>query len=322
MRRISILVLVMLLGQASLSAQELFIHNAPASVLPKGAWTVRTMTNLYREDGYTRLWQGLEVMYGVSKSFEVGLTMGISNHNHPSLVSELFNEDDPNHDHSGHQHGIGGTDAATGNPEHVHPMQFTGARLYSQFKFLNLDGPNRHLRMASYHIISANRTAHNFSEPNLLHRNAGLGAGLIMTGLYKKAAASLRVGGILPFGYREKSPNRYFRSGRAIEYALSLGYLLYPRSYRSYRQLNLNLYMEFMGKVHTESVIYEGTTRHLPYRFPELTIGRYLELRPGIQAILGSRYRLSLSTALPIWRRSWIMEYPQLQVNFLWLILR
>lgn len=284
------------------------------------------MSNFYREDDFNRYWQGLKVSYGLTHKFEIGITGGASNHNHPGLVSELFQNTDPNHDHNSHNHNSGdpgadSTDQAT-NPEHQHRMEFTGLQLYTQYRFFNRDGPKRHFRIATYQTLSSNFTTHNFAEPNLLHRTAGIGGGLIFTGLYKQMAASARVGGILPFGFREKDSDRYFRSGNALDYALSLGYLLYPRSYKGYDQLNINLYAEFMGKWYGAATIYEGSVFRYPWKYPSLNRNTYLEARPGIQFIFKSKVRVGVSTALPVFSRSYAMEYPQIQLNVLWLILR
>lgn len=321
MKRLLLFTICCWLWASSAIGQELFIHNKPASVLPGGSWVLQSVSHFYKEDGFLRNYEGLSVGHGINRFWELTLSAGISNHNHPVLVSELFREEDPNHDHNGHNHGTTGTDGAP-NLEHNHPYRFTGLRLYSQFKFLNIDGPNRHFRMAAYQVISGNRTTHNFAEPNLMHRNAGLGAGFIATGLWKRTAVSLRSGFVMPFGFKEKNSNRYFRSGNALDYALSVGYLVYPKKYTNYKQLNINFYLEFMGKIHGEARIKEGNRLYYSGNYPELRKGSYLEARPGIQFILQSRVRLGLSSALPLLGRTETMEYPQFQVNALWLILK
>jgi len=312
-------------------AQELFLHNQPASVLPSGAFALKSMTNWYPQDGESRVWQGMKLGYGVTSKFELGLTAGFSNHNHPALVSDLFINSDPDdldHDHSAHGHSGHGhfadseEEAAEDKDEYSHPYAFNGFQLYAQYRFFNRDGPKRHFRMAGYGIASSNFTTHNFSEPNLLHRTGGFGAGVITTGLYNRMALSLKLGGILPLGYREADTDRYFRAGNALDYSLSFGYLLYPAKYKSYNQLNINLYTEFMGNWHGAAKITEAGAPRASWFFPATDENAYLEARPGIQFIFRSKVRLGLSGAFPLISRSYAMEYPQVQLNIFWLILR
>lgn len=318
-KRFSILLLC-LFGFLVIQAQELFIHNTPASVLPKDAFTIRTTSGIYGEDGLVRFRQAMRIAYGISSTWRVSLEGSFSNHTHPGLVDELFSTgEEVDHSHHGHQHTV--TESSV-NPQHIHPFKFNGLVLQSQYRFFTHDGPNQHFRAATYQIASLNPTSHNFAEPNLLHRNSGFATGLIGTWLYKKFAASLKAGGIYALPYREKSRDRLFRSGKAMEYALSLGYLAYPHKYKSYKQLNINLYAEFMGSVYGQATIREGVA-NFPSNAREETIrGAYLDFRPGLQFILGSKFRIDMSTALPFIGRSLTTEYPRFQLNLQYLFFR
>jgi len=303
MRCLFILSFSFFLTSAS-QAQELFIQNEPASVLPKSSIAFRSIHQFYTEDGVLRSRQALRITRGMTAKWEIGLEAGISNHNHPNLVSELYTDGDLDHDHSHH----GGGEV---NAEHVHPSTFTGFNLYSQYRFYTQDGPNEHLRAAAYGMLSSNRTTHHYAEPNLLHRNAGASAGLILTWLKDKFAASGRLGGIVPFGYSPKDSDRYFRSGNAMDYALSLGYLLYPRKYKGYQQTNVNLYLEFMGRAFQQARIRDEIRWYPALNSDETHPGAYLDVNPGIQLILDSRFRIDFSTAFPLINRSMAMDYPQ-----------
>lgn len=294
---------LLLLMSFSGMSQELFIHNEPASVLPKSSLAFRSIHQFYKEDGLLRSRQALRVTRGMTAKWELGIEAGLSNHNHPNLVSELYDDGDLDHDHD-----HGGDNV---NVEHIHPTSFTGFTLYSQYRFFTDDGPNQHLRAAVYGILSTNRTTHNYAEPNLYHRNAGLSSGLILTWLKKRFAASGRLGGIVPFGFSPKENNRYFRSGNALGYSLSLGYLAYPRKYQSYKQVNINFYLELMGKAFQQARIRDEIRWYPALAEDETSPGGYLDINPGVQFILDSRFRIDISTGFPLISRSMAMDYPQ-----------
>lgn len=295
------------------AAQELFIMNEPASVLPKDGLALRSISHFYKEDGFTRFRQSFRFTYGISAKWELGMEFGGSNHNHPGLVSELFADGDLDH-----QHGPVDPDGGVVE-EHNHPFKITGALIYSQYRFWTSDGPNTHLRAATYQIFSSNWTSHNFAEPNLYHRNAGFGGGFIFTWLRKRFAASARLGGIAPLGYYERDTERYFRSGNAVDYSLSLGYLTFPRKYKDYDNVNINLYAEFMGKWFQSAWLRDDYRWYPTTTFSETDTGAYLDVRPGIQAIFKSRFRVETAVALPFLGRSLSMEYPQVQINLQYL---
>jgi hypothetical protein len=76
---------------------------------------------------------------------------------------------------------------------------------------------------------------------------------------------------------KDKLPD--YLPANAVNYSLSAGYLVLPRSYRSYEQTNLNLYVELLGKANTD-----GVSR-----------SQYLDIAPAIQFIFNSVTRLDLS---------------------------
>ena len=70
-----------------------------------------------------------------------------------------------------------------------------------------------------------------------------------------------------------------FFSRNALNYSLSAGYLLLPRTYKSYKQTNLNLYVELLGKSNLDQ-----------YRR-----NYYVDVAPAVQLIFNSTTRLDLS---------------------------
>jgi len=68
-----------------------------------------------------------------------------------------------------------------------------------------------------------------------------------------------------------------------IQNSISAGYLLFPRKYKSYKQTNFNLYLEYL----TNTIL----TKDYPDRYNKFSS----TLAPGIQFIIMSRSRLDFS---------------------------
>jgi hypothetical protein len=68
----------------------------------------------------------------------------------------------------------------------------------------------------------------------------------------------------------------------AVAYSLSAGYLLLPKSYTSYKQVNVNVYAELLGKSNP------GYAQS------------YLDVAPAVQFIFNSVCRLDLSYRAPL----------------------
>jgi hypothetical protein len=68
-------------------------------------------------------------------------------------------------------------------------------------------------------------------------------------------------------------PERLYRS---VNYSLSAGYLLLPREYKSYDQLNMNIYAELLGQRTLDRKTF------------------YLDLAPSVQFIFNSNSKLNL----------------------------
>lgn len=293
-----LLLLSLLLGQGSYS-QELFIRTEPASNLPKGVIGVRGIAEYYQEGDVMRSMYALRALYGVNSKLTVWLQANISDHHDSKLPEDLINDEGGiNHTH----------DIATTEP---YPMIFNGFHAYAKYLFLKSDQQNRHFRMAAYGEASSSLTAHDEAEPNFMDDNAGLGAGIVATQLIKRFAASLTVGGMLPLRYVEKDRDIRLYYGRAINYSLSLGYLLLPFAYKNYEQTNLNLYLEFLGRANERAEIYIGEDRVLIGEdTPALRAGNYIEVHPGVQLILNSTTRIDFGMGFRMKNRSYRHPYP------------
>jgi hypothetical protein len=70
----------------------------------------------------------------------------------------------------------------------------------------------------------------------------------------------------------------------SLGYTLSSGLLVYPKSYRSYKQTNVNVYLEFLGKSNL------GKKEHV------------LDAAPALQFIINSNFRIDVSQRVQLWK--------------------
>ena len=107
---------------------------------------------------------------------------------------------------------------------------------------------------------------------------SGLQVGLIATQLWHKLAVSGTVSHtqVLDESRTDKIlyvPERIYQ---VMNYSASAGYLLLPREYTDYKQLNINLYTELLAQ--------QALDRS----------GYYIDLAPAIQVIFGSNTKLNV----------------------------
>lgn len=302
-----IVFILILLSPGRLQAQELFPLSEPASNMPKGTWGVRLFSEGYHEVNQWRNMTGLRLMYGVTPRLSVYLTGIASNHHGKKMPVEFPFHNTP--ERGAH-----------------YPYKFNGAHLYAKYRFLSKDAENSHFRMAVYGEGTYVNTTHHETEPDLeMGDNKGLGAGLLTTYLKDKFAVSLTAGAIFPVVYEGKSPDPIeslpdvpvrVQYGKALCYSLSFGYLLFPRKYANYDQVNVNLYLEFHGKAFQAAKvdIFAGQPNEYfleQSRYPAaLQKGYYVDVSPGIQVILKSNLRIDFSTTFSSLGISYARLYP------------
>jgi len=154
--------------------------------------------------------------------------------------------------------------------------------VYAKYRFLSVDSVQRHFRGAAFVKASLIDNPVMNQEINLEGDNSALQAGVIFTQLLHKLALSASASYIRGFDNLHNAvPNGFARNAAA--YSLSAGYLLLPKTYTDYDQLNVNLYVEFLGKANPGS----GQS--------------YLDAAPGIQFIVNSNTRFDLSFRTPLW---------------------
>jgi len=235
MRRIFCLMLLACLA-GGIKAQELYVNTEPASNMAAKAIGLRLNADFVPLDGRTGLRMSPEVMFGFSRYLMV----------HANLYGSSYYQND---------------------------FKFEGASIYAKYRFLALDQPQSHFRMAGYGRVSLINDPLPYSEINLQGDNSGIMGGLVMTQLLHKLALSATsdISHAVNNVSNPLSPN----PGRnQVGYTFSAGYLLLPKNYTDYKQTNLNIYTEFIGKSSLDGK------------------GSYLDIAPAVQLIFNSTTRV------------------------------
>jgi hypothetical protein len=223
------------------SAQELYMFTNPASNIPAKSLVLKAMGKTMES------YHNLEREYRFSPECQVGINKRLMVAGGLSFSDMFFEKG----------------------------QRFESFRVYSKYRFLSKDDIHRHFRMAVHATYSWSRNPLVYQEMNLEGDNRGLQTGVIATGLVNKLAVS---GGIsyMQLLHDQRKINFGFPfSNQALTYNLSMGYLLFPFSYKSYQQVNVNLYCELLGQRNTD-----------------LNVG-FMDVAPAIQFILASRMRIN-----------------------------
>jgi hypothetical protein len=281
-------------------AQELFPNAEPASNVPKGVLRIKLENEIFTEITQLRLQQGYSFIYGFSAKISLEQALSFSNHHDLSLPYNFIYYN-PATD------GLQTNGYVYGQP---HPFWFENYSAKLKYRFLCLDSYQEHFRMAAYLQLAGGNEPHLEAEPDLVGDNSGAGTGLIATYLIHKFAASFTVGYIIPYQFQQVDSSISIKYSNAINYSLSFGYLLLPRTYKNYKQVNINLYMEFMGEAYGAAFISKKGEAVFTGYAPSLAKGSYLEARPGVQFIFASNTTISFSPAYPLIHHSYTKLYP------------
>lgn len=224
----------------SVQAQELFVYTEPASNMPAKTVGIRASNWIMQDDYANKINYHFipEIMWGANKHLMLHVEGYFSNR-------------------------TGGFAAE-------------GAGLYAKYRFLSMDKVNRHFRMAAFVRATSNNGDIHQEEIMTNGHNTGYQLGLIGTQLLHKTAISGTAyyehavdnqgGHELPVSY----------AANAVNYSLSIGRLILPRSYKGYKQTNLNLMAELIGQSQTDN------GKH------------YLDIAPSIQLIFNSQTRVDI----------------------------
>lgn len=276
----------------ALNAQELFPQSEPASNISKEVLGIRMVNEGYQEINQFRTQQSLRLMFGITSKWMITGSLILSNRHDSILSSDFF------------------TDGIKKGKKYQY--QAGCVNINVKYRFFSLDGEKSHFRMAAYFERADDKQPHIQAEPSLMLGNGGTGGGLIITKLHQRFAISTTIGGIFPNKYSSEKNDSLIeiKYGKALNYSLSLGFLCLPVKYKNYKQLNVNVYAEFIGKSYNQANIYVNGEKKSIDHIPELKKGNYIELRPSVQFIFNSNLRIDLSIATPFINRSFLRNYP------------
>lgn len=238
--RIFYIVLALLLTQ-SIFSQELFVVTDPASNAPANSLAVKLGNSLFKEkfeNGYNYHLMP-EITYGLNKNLMFRGTAFISNREN-NWVAE-------------------------------------GGSLYSKYRFYSEDDLNSHFRMAAFGRYSFNNSDIHQEQIETMGHNSGYEVGLVATKLIHKVAisSSLSFEKALDNTSKNSFPNEL--GSTATNYTLSIGKLMYPKKYTSFKQTNINLMLEFLGQTINEN----GHSS--------------IDVVPAVQFIINSQARIDLA---------------------------
>lgn len=180
-------------------------------------------------------------------------------------------------------------------------QRFEGGSFYGKYRFFSVDTVQSHFRGAVFGKVALSRNTFTTQEIALEGDNTGLQGGVVFTRLIHKLALSGSASYLRAYN---NTGNAVPLTGAkdALAYTLSAGYLVLPKRYTSYNQVNLNLYAELLGKSNP------GYGQS------------YLDVAPAVQLIFNSVCRLDFAYRTPLFnsmeRNSKNMYLVRLEYNF------
>jgi hypothetical protein len=226
-------------------SQELYVNTEPASNMATNSLGIRLENQGFFNPVYKNR-NTLEVMYGATRWLMV----------HGSLYTSDY--------YRAQQH-------------------FEGGSVYAKFRFLSVDSVQKHFRGAFFAKLSSINNPVVNQEITLEGDNSGLQSGFVFTQLLHKLALSGSVSYLHDWNnagdYHTLVPN----ARDAVAYTLSSGYLLFPKAYKDYKQTNVNIYAELLGKTNP------GYGQS------------YLDAAPAVQLIFNTLVRVDFSYRVPLY---------------------
>lgn len=228
----------------TIAGQELYVFTEPASNIPAHSLSVKIKDHFVSRDNiYDRFSNRVmpQVMYGVNKKLMVRAGISIAN-------------------------------------MHTTDTKYESFSVYTKYRFLSKDELHKHFRMAVFAEVSKTRIPFHYDEISMMGDKSGIEAGVIVTQLWHKFALS---GTVSHTQVLDKSRNNKVlyipeRNYQSVNFSLSGGYLLFPGEYSSYKQTNLNLYLELLGQQTLDRSAY------------------YIDMAPAIQLIFTSNTKMNL----------------------------
>lgn len=227
-------------------AQELYVFTEPASNMAARSIGFRANNYLMKNNSTKEINYHLvpEIMWGVSKKMMIHADAFLSNRN-KKFVAE-------------------------------------GGAVYLKYRFYSVDEVHSHLRLALFGRYSFNNSDIHQQAIDLNGHNSGYEGGIIATQLRKKTAISASASYVYAADNFKEKFIYADRNRKAINYSLSVGRLMLPKEYTSYKQTNVNLMVEMLGQ----------TNLNRGYS--------YLDIAPSVQFIILSRMRFDAGYRIPL----------------------
>jgi len=246
---------------STVKSQELFLFTNPASNVSKNTLVARGMNSFFQRsiDKSISFHFMPEIEFGVSKKMMIIANGFISNEQNKVTVE--------------------------------------GASLLAQYRFLSKDGSKRHFRMALWSRFALNSAEIHQEEIELNGHNSGIRIGLTATQLLHKTAISSTISFQNAIdNFENKIPTNY--SSQTVDFTLSLGQLVLPKTYKNFNQTNVNVMVEMLGQMHLSN----GNT--------------FLDIAPVLQFIFKSRARLDIAYRRQLYSSIYRTQPNGIAVNF------
>lgn len=167
-----------------------------------------------------------------------------------------------------------------GSVSNMHTFKTKPEALFAEtkFRFLSHDDIHRHFRMAAFLRGGYTKSPFHYDEFNVMGDKTGIEGGVIGTQLWNRFALSGTISHVQLLDASRFSKTIYLpkRLYQGMTYSLSTGYLVLPRTYTSYKQVNVNLYAEFLAQQALDLPRY------------------YVDAAPAVQFIFFSNTRLNV----------------------------
>jgi hypothetical protein len=231
---------------SQLTAQELYVFSDPASNVPSKSLSVKYGSKWINGDMFgTRMIMSRhmgEASVGLSKKWMI----------RPAFtMSDMFTN---------------------------RVVKWESVSLYTKFRFYSRDEVHRHFRAAAFVKALYSTNSLEYDDLNTEGDQSVVQGGVILTQLINKLAISSTLALTeVTNGERWKKylgPRNF--GYRSFNYAVSAGYLFFPKQYTSYNQTNFNVYLELIGSRGIDRKYY------------------FVDLAPAVQFILNSNTKINL----------------------------
>lgn len=224
--------------------QELYVFSEPASNMPANSISIKLTEHFVANDErYNRASNRFmpQLMWGANKNWMVHLGATFSN-------------------------------------MHTTDFKYESVSLYAKYRFLSKDEVHKHFRMAVFADASITKAPFHYDEITLMGDKSGVEVGLIATQLWHKLAVSATVSHTQVLDESRNNKVIYVpsRNYQAMNYSLSAGYLLLPKEYTDYKQMNLNLYTELLAQQTLDRKTH------------------FVDLAPALQFIFNSNFKVNI----------------------------